>query len=42
MKCLQQEMLEGGERKYIRTAKRMHTYEFAKLDIAKAKTRERT
>ena len=32
----------GGERKYIRTAKRMHTYEFAKLDIAKAKTRERT
>ena len=29
-----------GERKYLRTAQRMHIHEFAKLDIAKAKTRE--
>ena len=42
VKCLQQEMLEGGERKYLRTAQRMHIHEFAKLDIAKAKTRGRT
>ena len=42
VKCLQQEMLEGGERKYLHTAQRMRIYEFAQLDMAKAKTRERT
>ena len=29
-----------GERKYLHTAQRMHIHKFAKLDIAKAKTRE--
>ena len=31
-----------GERKYLHTTQRMHINEFAKLDMAKAKTRERT